>query len=292
MTQSFVLGRGPSIRVVVEGENPTLVRQLRGIFPGTMPMLEEPKATTRAIRIVRVDSGRANGRPTYEVGLDMQSLFRVGGEDALIRWFEGAVTRILFRSFKDWHLFHAGALALNGKGIIIPGARGAGKSTITAALALGGFKYLSDEVAMVDDDRRLHPFPKVVSLESGGWRCVQDYTPQKALHALVWAPKGKETGKWYVRSPRVSDPGPSGHSIDFVILLRRGNGKLLVPVPKTDAMVALVDQHMTLSFAPGPGIQFISGLVNKAACYALDASRLSDAVRGLEQLVRGSSRKI
>lgn len=42
---------------------------------------------------------------------------------------------------------HGGTVVVNGKGIIVAGDRGAGKSTLTTALRLKGYEFLSDDVA-------------------------------------------------------------------------------------------------------------------------------------------------
>lgn len=44
---------------------------------------------------------------------------------------------------------HGGTVALNSNGIIITGDRGAGKSTLTSALRLKGYKFISDDVAAI-----------------------------------------------------------------------------------------------------------------------------------------------
>jgi hypothetical protein len=46
-------------------------------------------------------------------------------------------------------LFHAAALARRGKGLILPGTIGAGKSTLAAWLLARGFDYLTDELVFV-----------------------------------------------------------------------------------------------------------------------------------------------
>ena len=45
---------------------------------------------------------------------------------------------------------HGGAAVLNNKGIIITGDRGAGKSTLTTALRLKGYKFITDDVARIE----------------------------------------------------------------------------------------------------------------------------------------------
>jgi len=53
-----------------------------------------------------------------------------------------------------WHsqgglLFHAGGLARQGRGLLLPGTMGAGKTTLTAWLLGLGFNYLSDEMVFI-----------------------------------------------------------------------------------------------------------------------------------------------
>ena len=57
---------------------------------------------------------------------------------------------------------HGGVIIDNEKAIVITGERGAGKSTITTAFRLRGFKFLSDDVAALSDSvpiRVHHGFP-------------------------------------------------------------------------------------------------------------------------------------
>lgn len=72
-----------------------------------------------------------------------------------------------------WHartvLFvHAGAVALNGRGILVLGPSRSGKSTLVAALAEAGAKYYSDDYAVLDASGRVHPYIKPTSLENAG----------------------------------------------------------------------------------------------------------------------------
>jgi hypothetical protein len=61
-------------------------------------------------------------------------------------------------------LVHAGAVEWNGIGIVIPGRSRSGKSTLTAALIGAGARYLSDELAPIDSDGLVHPYPRQLSL--------------------------------------------------------------------------------------------------------------------------------
>lgn len=60
---------------------------------------------------------------------------------------------------------HAGVVQLGSRTAAIPADSGGGKSTLTAALVLAGFDYLSDEGLCVDyDTGAVEPYPKAISL--------------------------------------------------------------------------------------------------------------------------------
>jgi hypothetical protein len=49
-------------------------------------------------------------------------------------------------------LFHAAALSRNGRGILMPGQSGSGKTFLTAWLAGDGYDYLTDEMTLVESE--------------------------------------------------------------------------------------------------------------------------------------------
>lgn len=55
---------------------------------------------------------------------------------------------------------HAGAVAIDGVGVVFPGMTYAGKTTIVRALGEKGALLYSDEFAVIDEGGRLHPFPR------------------------------------------------------------------------------------------------------------------------------------
>lgn len=59
---------------------------------------------------------------------------------------------------------HAGAVALDGRALLLPGRSGAGKSSLVAALLEAGASYLSDEYAPLDRRGRVHPCPLPLQL--------------------------------------------------------------------------------------------------------------------------------
>lgn len=64
----------------------------------------------------------------------------------------------------DKVFLHAGVVAWNGQGIVIPAKSFQGKTTLVAELVKKGAIYYSDEYAVLDEDGLVHPFPKMLSM--------------------------------------------------------------------------------------------------------------------------------
>lgn len=64
--------------------------------------------------------------------------------------------------------FHAASVGMHGAGVLLTGAKGAGKSTLSVALAARGHDFLGDEIAAVHHQSgEMLPFRRAVSLRPG-----------------------------------------------------------------------------------------------------------------------------
>ncbi len=90
--------------------------------------------------------------------------------------FLWAVNQRVIERARDFFLVHAAVLSLPGQGaVLLPGEAGAGKSSLTVALARAGFGYLSDELAAIDPvTRRVHPYSKALTLKAGSYDLFPD----------------------------------------------------------------------------------------------------------------------
>lgn len=59
---------------------------------------------------------------------------------------------------------HAGVVGWRGRALLLPGLSFAGKSTLVQALLHAGAEYLSDEFAVLDEQGRVHPYPRRLAL--------------------------------------------------------------------------------------------------------------------------------
>jgi hypothetical protein len=107
--------------------------------------------------------------------------------------------------------FHAGAVALNGKGIVIPGKSFAGKTTLTKEFIKHGAIYYSDDCALINSEGLLFPYPISLAVrgengreyvESKVFGSVDGVEPVKVEYVLFAS--YKEGKSW---SPTILDSG-------------------------------------------------------------------------------------
>jgi hypothetical protein len=70
------------------------------------------------------------------------------------------------RRAAGWTFVHSGAVAIDGRVLLLPGRSHAGKSTLVAALLGFGASYCSDEFAVIDPAGRVHPYSRPLALRS------------------------------------------------------------------------------------------------------------------------------
>src|SRR5258706_9814422 len=104
----------------------------------------------------------SDGRPSLSLGdLTLKLAPGQAGEGLA---YENTLYSLIGR-VRSHVLFHAGAVARGGQGIILTADAANGKTTLVLELLRRGFAFLSDEMAALSRaDNRLHPFPRALRL--------------------------------------------------------------------------------------------------------------------------------
>lgn len=104
----------------------------------------------------------------HRVSLDARELIATDRQAVALGVFEAALRAHVAEHAPGLTFIHAGAVALEEVGIVLPGRSFAGKTTLTAALLAAGATYYSDEYAVLDGDGLVHPYPRPLSLRPDG----------------------------------------------------------------------------------------------------------------------------
>ncbi len=85
--------------------------------------------------------------------------------DGLVQ-LQQAVDEYVIAHATRFTFIHAGVIGLNGVAALLVGSSGHGKSTLVAEL-IRTASYYSDEYAAIDEQGRLHPYPRALLMREG-----------------------------------------------------------------------------------------------------------------------------
>lgn len=88
-------------------------------------------------------------------------------DEALLEFIGDKILNVLAQiSLPGKFYLHAGAVSINGSGILFPGLSYAGKTTLTKEFLKAGAEYLSDDCIILDDKGCLLPFPRDLAVRT------------------------------------------------------------------------------------------------------------------------------
>lgn len=185
-------------------------------------------------------------------------------------------------------LIHAG-LASNGEAcILLPAAPGSGKSTLTAALARAGFRFFTDEIAMLDGGTMAaRPFPFPVVVKEGSMDALRPWYPD--LAELPVALRDNDQPVRYLPLDRSSlpDDGACRQPVKWIVFPRydKAADTALRPLRPEQALAALLREcRIVKAKLDRANVAGLVGWLGGVACYDLTLSSLSEAVALLQGL--------
>jgi hypothetical protein len=184
-------------------------------------------------------------------------------------------------------LFHAGALAWDGKGLLLPGSIGAGKTTLTMWLALhglGGLTYLSDEMAFFPaGSPAMQTYTRPLNLKSGARAALKNrFDFEGQAGRLLSTPHGD-----LIPPELLSFAGPRAETrLSLVIFPRYAAGRELElrPLSRAQAGLALMECLVNARNLPDHGFSEIARLARVAPAYRLrygHFEQIGDRIEGL-----------
>ena len=196
------LGRSVEILGDVAGLEQLLQQAMAPVW--TPQVLDE---VDKAYRLKRDGEGWA----ALDVGGEEEFLVALGPAELVAEMLALEIERWWCDALPDKVVLHAGAVAIEGLAILLPGRGGAGKTTLVRELLRRGGEYLSDDHAVIDLSGRVWPYPTDLKSLEGG-QVVR--LPPKTIGArvaggplplgLIVATEYQETARW---TPREMSPG-------------------------------------------------------------------------------------
>lgn len=161
---------GPRVRI--ETDSLRAVDALRFLFGGHAAA-DDGEGVAHEVGVASAPEGG------FLLGCDGRSVARVRDDDLEIALVQ-LVQYHLVADETATAVFHGGALVRDGLGLMLAGAAGAGKTTLTASLLAAGHGFLSDELALVDGQGRLDGFSRPLNVKAGSLALLSANTGLRA----------------------------------------------------------------------------------------------------------------
>jgi HprK-related kinase A len=240
------------------------------------------------VRVDRVAGPRRWWRPQVNFHHDDQTPFKPLPADQAFAMLEWGMNWCISTRAHHYLLLHAAVLERHGKAVILPGEPGAGKSTLTAALMLSGWRLLSDEMTMIDrDDGLIVPLARPVSLKNRSIEIIRAFSSE-----AVFGDIAHDTHKGTVSHLRPSTDsvrrmGEKARPAHIVFpRWQAGAAPDLRPRAKADAFMHAASHAFNYSLLGRLGFDLNAALTDACDCWDFRYAQLDDALRLFEELVR------
>lgn len=226
--------------------------------------------------------------------LKPQVLFRLEGlqvfepfpEDTAFPLFEWGLNWCVGHRAHQFLMLHAATLERGGAGILLPALPGSGKSTLCAAMALSGWRYMSDEFGLFDfEQRKLIALPRPAALKNESLRVIREFAKDSFIGRLY--PKTRKGTVGHLRPPdaAIKDmaiPAKPG----FVIFPRYlpGAPVTLKSVHKSQAFLRLAQNSFNYELTGADGFLAVNEIIRAVECVEVSYSKLDEVLVQLDKL--------
>ena len=239
-----------------------------------------------------IDMQRPSG---YRRWLKPQVVFSIDGNtpfepfplDHAMPLFEWGLNWCIARRAHQYLMLHAGVVEKHGKAILFPALPGSGKSTLSAALGLRGWRFLSDEFGLVrGSDGLLQPIPRPVPLKNESIQVIQNFSASAVLGPLF--PKTRKGTVAHLQSPRISVEQSKQLAKPAMLifpLYQPGAETTFKSLAKHYAFLKLSSNAFNYEVMGLTGFERVRDIVNSCACYNLVYSDLDDVIGQLDEMI-------
>lgn len=221
-------------------------------------------------------------------------LYRIKGGPGFYEFLKNtyyAILSLVLSNLGGFLQFHAGAVARGRTGIVFPGGSGRGKTTLTLALIGAGYRFLSDEICLVDPlSLSARSFPRSIFLREDGVGLFGDLNVGRYLGDIFVM---REKKCLFEIEKKSIQPGGVDVRVCFIIFpnYTPGARAALQEVSPVEALARLISSGSVLNMShlgadQGGAIDSISALVASIPCFELTTPNINDAVRLIDDLVR------
>jgi hypothetical protein len=186
----------------------------------------------------------------------------------------------------DVMLVHSGAIVTPaGEGVLLPANSGSGKTTLVAGLIQAGFKFLSDEVGVIDPSTSmLHPYPRAMNFK------------EASLSLFPGTPLENGDSSWrpyrYLRAEELRpDAVATACHIGFIIepQYRETVDTEVIPLTPAATLELLWTNSINFRLHGSRAFTVLLEVVRRASGYRVISGNLKDSVQAVRNITGNGS---
>ncbi len=201
--------------------------------------------------------------------------------------FEWGLNWCIATTAHHYLIVHAAVLEKAGRGVILPGMPGSGKSTLCAAMSLRGWRLLSDEMALLDPQTlEITPVPRPVSLKNDSIQIIKKFSSMAEI-----GPSAKDTAKGTVAHLKptpasVQQAGERCRSLAIIFpKYQVGSGTCLTRKAKNRALLEIQENAFNTHILGKDGFGAAKSLIETNPVYLLTYSNMDEALTTLDEIL-------
>ncbi len=238
------------------------------------------------IVIARPSSVRRWFRPQVDFLFDGTRPFKPLPADQAYPVFEWGLNWCIANHCHQYLMLHAAVVERAGRALLMPAPPGSGKSTLTAALVIRGWRLLSDELALITPATLgLTPVPRPISLKNESIDLIRGFA-----QSAVIGPVSYDTRKGnvaHLKPPAESVRRARAAARPARIVFPRyvaGSPARLERISKARTLVKLTENAFNFASLGDAGFDCLARIVDASDCHEFTYSDLDDAIAVFDSL--------
>jgi hypothetical protein len=271
----------------VRSDAPGLAEAVKAVY-GAFPLGQDEPFADLSVSLQRASGVRRYLGRQVEFFIDGALPFEPFPADTHLPLLEWGMNWCLAERLNQHLLLHAGVVERDGRALVLPALPGSGKSTLTAALALSGWRLLSDEFGVVRlDDGRLLPMLRPTALKNESIDLIAQRFPGATI-----GPRFPRTRKGTVAhlAPTADTVArrhaPATPALVVFPKFAAGSDTLVEPLAKARAFAKLSTNAFNYGLLGPRAFDAVGAIVDACPCYRLRYGALDAALAETDRLFR------